>query len=113
MADEGIEWSTPVLVERGGDGALMVRLPPKAIQRMAVGEGDVVSFTAFRNGGIEVWSIKKSPYSSLDDAEVADDDLQVAEGGTVVELDEGDALAVSPGLDPAVRLDGRADRLLK
>jgi len=71
MAEEGIEWSTPVLVERGGDGALIVRLPPKAIQRMAVGEGDVVSFTAFRNGGIEVWSIKKSPYSSLDDADVA------------------------------------------
>ena len=55
MAEEGIEWSAPVLVERGGDGALMVRLPPKAVARMAVGEGDVVSFTAFRNGGIEVW----------------------------------------------------------
>ena len=71
MAEEGIEWSAPVLVERDGDGALMVRLPPKAVARMGVGEGDVVSFTAFRNGAIEVWSIKRSSYSSLDDEDVA------------------------------------------
>ena len=71
MTEEGIEWSAPVVVERSGDGTLTVKLPPKAVARLGVGEGDVVSFTAFRNGGIEVWSIKKSSYSSLGDAEVA------------------------------------------
>lgn len=71
VAEAGIEWSAPVRVARGRGGKLLVELPEKAVQRMAVGEGDVVSFTAFYNGGIEIWSIKKSPYSSLGDADVA------------------------------------------
>ena len=70
--EEGIDWSVPVLVQKGEDGKLMIELPPQAIERLAVEEGDVVSYTAFFNGGIEVWSIKKSPYTSLDDAEVAE-----------------------------------------
>src|SRR5215470_9025914 len=70
--DQGIEWSAPVRVTRGRGGKLLVELPQKAVDRMAVGEGDVVSFTAFYNGGIEVWSIRKSPYSSLGDAGVAE-----------------------------------------
>ena len=70
-AEEGIEWSVPVRVVRGSGGKLLVELPEKAVKRMAVGEDDVVSFTAFFNGGIEVWSIRKSPYSSLSDEAVA------------------------------------------
>ena len=31
----------------------------------------VDELTGFRNGAVEVWSIKKSPYSSLDDAGAA------------------------------------------
>ncbi len=68
--DEGIEWSAPVVVEEGEDGRLTVALPKKAAARLGVGKGDVLSFTAFAGGGIEVWSIRKSPYSSLDDGAV-------------------------------------------
>jgi len=71
MPEQGIEWSEPVVVERAGDGALSVKLPAKAVARLGVGEGDVVSFTAFHNGAIEVWSIKKSTYSSLGDEAAA------------------------------------------
>ena len=65
--DDGIEWSAPVLIEEGENGRLMVPLPQKAVERLGVEKGDVLSFTAFAGGGIEVWSIRKSPYSSLDD----------------------------------------------
>ncbi len=64
---EGIEWSAPVVVEGADDGGLTVALPAKVIERLGIGQGDVLSFTAFAGAGIEVWSIKKSPYASLDD----------------------------------------------
>ena len=64
---EGIEWSAPVVVEGAEDGTLKVALPAKVIERLAIAQGDVLSFTAFAGAGIEVWSIKKSPYASLDD----------------------------------------------
>ena len=66
--EEGIEWSAPVVVETAGEGTLKVALPAQVIERLEIAQGDVLSFTAFAGGGIEVWSIKKSPYASLDDA---------------------------------------------
>ena len=63
---QGIEWSVPVKVEKGAAGRLMVAIPAQAIERLGVGVGDVVCYTAFASGGIEVWSVKKSPYTSLD-----------------------------------------------
>jgi len=64
---EGIEWSAPVVVQKGAKGKLVIEIPKQALARLGVKAGDVVSYTAFANGGIEVWSIKKSPYSSLAD----------------------------------------------
>lgn len=63
---EGIEWSVPVIVEKRGKGRLMVSIPDQAIERLGVVAGDIVCYTAFANGGIEFWSVKKSPYTSLD-----------------------------------------------
>jgi hypothetical protein len=31
----------------------------------------VICYTSFAGGGIEFWSVKKSPYTSLEDREVA------------------------------------------
>ncbi|HEY5609418.1 MAG TPA: alpha/beta hydrolase [Alphaproteobacteria bacterium] len=64
---DGIEWSAPVVVQKGAKGKLMIEIPKQALTRLGVKAGDVVSYTAFANGGIEVWSIKKSPYTSLAD----------------------------------------------
>ena len=64
---DGIEWSAPVVVQQGAKGKLMIEIPKRALSRLGVKAGDVVSYTAFANGGIEVWSIKKSTYSSLAD----------------------------------------------
>jgi hypothetical protein len=71
MADEpiGIEWSEAVVIERDDAGRLIVALPKRAAERLGCSEGDVLSYTAFAGRGIEVWSIAKSPYSSLDDLE--------------------------------------------
>lgn len=72
MADEGIEWSAPVLVRRGADGKLIAEIPDQAVELFDIAEGDVVSFTAFASGAVEFWSIKKSPYTSLEDEGVAE-----------------------------------------
>jgi len=69
--EEGIEWSVPVLARRGADGKLFVEIPEAAAERLDLAEGDVVCYTAFANGGIEFWSVKKSPYTSLEDKTVA------------------------------------------
>lgn len=74
MEDEiegGIEWSAPVLARRDADGKLIVEIPDAAAERLDLDEGDVVCYTAFFDGGIEFWSVKKSPYTSLEDKEVA------------------------------------------
>ena len=69
--EEGIEWSVPVLARRDADGKLFVEIPGAATERLDLNEGDVVCYTAFANGGIEFWSVKKSPYTSLEDEKVA------------------------------------------
>ncbi len=76
MAEEqlGIEWSEAVVIERDDTGRLIVELPKRAAERLDCSEGDVLSYTAFAGGGVEVWSIAKSPYSSLDDLEQGSDE---------------------------------------
>ena len=69
--DAGIEWSVPVLARRDEDGRLIAEIPDAAAERLELEEGDVICYTAFFEGGIEFWSVKKSPYTSLDDEEVA------------------------------------------
>lgn len=70
--DDGIEWSVPVLVRRNQDGRLSAEIPDKAVAVFDIEEGDVVSFTGFASGAVEFWSIKKSPYTSLEDDGVAE-----------------------------------------
>ena len=75
MADgteEGIRWSAPVLVKRDDAGKLYAEIPEQAVDLFEIEEGDVVSFTAFASGAVEFWSIKKSPYTSLEDEGVAE-----------------------------------------
>lgn len=67
----GIEWSVPILARRDAEGRLIVEIPDAVAARLDLDEGDVVCYTAFYDGGIEFWSVKKSPYTSLEDEEVA------------------------------------------
>lgn len=64
---KGIEWSLPVLVQRGSDGKLFVALPDQAAGYFGVVEGDVLNWTKLPDGTVEAWTIKKSTYSSLED----------------------------------------------
>lgn len=68
---EGIDWSVPVIVKKSRKGKLVVEIPGQVQEKLGVGEGDVICYTSFANGGIEFWSVKKSPYTSLEDREVA------------------------------------------
>jgi hypothetical protein len=65
MMASGIDWSTAVAIEQR-DGRLWVPVPPQLAQHLAVGEGDVLCYTAFENGTIEVWSVRKNPYETLE-----------------------------------------------
>jgi len=69
---QGIEWSVPVLVRRNAEGRLAAEIPDAAVALFEIEEGDVVCFTAFASGAVEFWSIKKSPYTSLEDTGVAE-----------------------------------------
>jgi hypothetical protein len=61
----GIDWSTAVGIERR-DGRLWVAVPPQLARHLEVGEGDVLCYTAFENGVVEVWSVRKNPYATLE-----------------------------------------------
>jgi hypothetical protein len=61
----GVDWSTAVAIEER-DGQLWVPLPPQLARQLAVGKGDVLCYTAFENGTVEVWSVRKNPYETLD-----------------------------------------------
>ena len=67
----GIEWSVPVLARRVSAGKFIADIPDAAAKRLDLDEGDVVCYTAFFDGSIEFWAVKKSPYTSLEDEEVA------------------------------------------
>jgi hypothetical protein len=60
-----VTWSTAVMIEER-DGRLVVPLPPQLAAQLAVGAGDVLCYTAFANGTVEVWSVRKNPYETLD-----------------------------------------------
>ncbi len=61
----GVEWSTAVAIEQR-DGRLFVAVPPQLARQLEVGEGDVLCYTAFENGTVEVWSVRKNPYETLE-----------------------------------------------
>jgi len=67
----GIDWSVPVRIKAVDGGGLQVEIPEKAIKGLGISEGDVLCFTGFENGTVEVWPVKKGSYSSLDDAGAA------------------------------------------
>jgi WD40 repeat protein len=62
-----IEWSQPVKVVADDDGGLTVSIPEGAVEALRLSTGDVLCFTGFDNGTVEIWSVKKGTYSSLDD----------------------------------------------
>jgi len=61
---DGMKFSVAVLLH-GQDGNLIAKVPPEVAEQLGVDEGDVLCWTGFENGPVEVWSVKKSPYSSL------------------------------------------------
>lgn len=63
----GIDWSVPILVEATEDGGLRIEIPEKLARALTLSANDVLCFTGFDNGTVEVWSVKKGEYSSLDD----------------------------------------------
>ena len=71
QTEQGIEWSAPVLVRRDTDGKMMAEIPEAVIERLDIEEGDVVCYTGFVDNAIEFWSVKKSPYTSLEDEDVS------------------------------------------
>lgn len=61
----GVEWSTAVPIEQR-DGRLWALVPPQLARQLSVGQGDVLCYTAFENGTVEVWSVRKNPYETLE-----------------------------------------------
>ena len=74
----GIDWSVPVRIKAVDGGGLQVEIPEKAIKGLGMSEGDVLCFTGFENGTVEVWPVKKGTYSSLDDAGAAQQAMESA-----------------------------------
>ena len=74
----GIDWSVPVRIKAVDGGGLQVEIPEKAIKGLGISEGDVLCFTSFENGTVEVWPVKKGTYSSLDDAGAAQQAMESA-----------------------------------
>lgn len=62
----GIEFSVAVAVGLDAAGKLVAEVPAQVTERLGVGEGDVLCWTGFLEGPVEVWSVKKSPYASLE-----------------------------------------------
>jgi hypothetical protein len=61
----GIDWSTAVAIEER-DGRLWAPVVPQLAQQLGVGAGDVLCYTAFDNGTVEVWSVRRNPYQTLE-----------------------------------------------
>ena len=73
-----IDWSVPVKVRDCEGRKLCVEIPPHVMKSLNVKEDDVLCFTGFENGSIEIWSVKKGTYSSLDDAGAAQQAMESA-----------------------------------
>jgi len=67
-----IDWSVPVKVNDCEGGKLCVEIPLQVTKSLNVKEDDVLCFTGFENGSIEIWSVKKGTYSSLGDTGAAE-----------------------------------------
>jgi len=61
----GIDWSTAVAVEQR-DGRLWAPIPPQLAEQLNIGVGDVLCYTAFDSGIVEVWSVRRNPYQTLE-----------------------------------------------
>jgi antitoxin component of MazEF toxin-antitoxin module len=62
----GIKWSAPVLIRREG-AELVVAIPKPAAEALKAAPGDVLNFTELPDGSVQVWTVKKSTYTSLAD----------------------------------------------
>ncbi len=69
MSDNGIEFSVAVGLTQDEGGRLVAEVPAQVAERLGVEEGDVLCWTGFFSGTVEAWSVKKSPYASLDSEE--------------------------------------------
>jgi hypothetical protein len=63
---EGIEFSVAVALTSDADGRVVAEVPAQVTERLGVSAGDVLRWTGFSGGDIEVWSVPRSPYASLD-----------------------------------------------
>ena len=63
-APRGIKWSAPVLIRRAG-AELVVAIPKPAAEALKAAAGDVLNFTELPDGSVQVWTVKKSTYTSL------------------------------------------------
>ncbi len=63
---EGIEFSVAVALTEDVNGGLVAAVPPQVAERLGISAGDVLCWTGFIEGPIEAWSVKKSPYASLE-----------------------------------------------
>ncbi len=64
---EGIEFSVAVELTADAEGRLSAVVPARVSERLGISAGDVLCWTGFFSGPIEVWSVPKSPYASLDE----------------------------------------------
>lgn len=63
---EGIEFSVAVALEQDSNGRLHAEVPRQVRERLGITAGDVLCWTGFFEGPVEAWSVKKSPYASLE-----------------------------------------------
>jgi hypothetical protein len=66
---EGIEFSVAVELTADAEGRLSAVVPAQVSERLGMSAGDVLCWTGFFGGPVEVWSVPKSPYASLDGEE--------------------------------------------
>lgn len=64
---DGIEFSVAVALTADAEGRLSAEVPAQVSERLGISAGDVLCWTGFVGGGVEVWSVPKSPYMSLGD----------------------------------------------
>lgn len=62
-----IEWSVAGGIRADESGGLATTVPDQVSEALGISDGDVLCWTGFVDGTVEVWSVAKSPYSSLDD----------------------------------------------
>jgi hypothetical protein len=66
---EGIEFSVAVELTADAEGRLSAVVPAQVSERLGISDGDVLCWTGFFGGSVEVWSVPKGPDASLDGEE--------------------------------------------